>query len=97
MNVLPENAIFVICAKIIAKSVEIIYRYRFLLTDETKLYLYYTLIDPYISYCNVAWLLCTYTTNLTRIFLLQKRAVREMTNSDYIYSSTFSSFIYSPQ
>ena len=70
----------------IAKSVGIIYRYRFLLLVKTKVSLYYTLIYPYISYCNVAWS-STYAANLNIIFLLRKRAVRAMTNSDYLAHS----------
>ena len=69
-------------SKKIAKSIGIIYRSRYLLSVKTKLSLYYTLVYPYISYCNEVWS-STYVTNLNRIFLLQKRAVSAMTNSDY--------------
>ena len=48
----------------------------------TKLMLYYTLIYPYISYCNSTWS-STYVSNLNIIYYLQKRAVRAVTNSDY--------------
>ena len=44
--------------------------------------LYYTLIYPYITYCNSAWS-STYVSNLNRIYDMQKRAVRAVTNSDY--------------
>ena len=44
--------------------------------------LYYTLIYPYITYCNSTWS-STYVSNLNRIYFLQKRAVRAVTNSDY--------------
>ena len=70
-----------ICKKI-AKSVGIIYRSRHLLSPTTKLCLYYTLIYPYLTYCNIVWS-STYVTNLNRIYLLQKRVVRALTNSDY--------------
>ena len=66
-----------VCNKI-AKSVGIIFK-----SAKTKLSLYYSLIYPYLSYCNVAWS-STYITNLNRIFLLQKRVVRAMTNSDFL-------------
>ena len=70
-----------ICNKI-AKSVGIIYRSRYLLSSATRLSLYYTLIYPYLTYCNIVWS-STYVTNLNRILLLQKRAVRILTNSEY--------------
>ena len=50
--------------------------------QKTKLTLYYSLIYPYITYCNSIWS-STYATNLNIIYCLQKRAVRAITNSDY--------------
>ena len=69
-------------SKQIAKSVGIIFRSRFHLSSRTKLALYYSLIYPYITYCNSTWS-STYVSALNRIFYLQKRAVRAITNSDY--------------
>ena len=58
-----------------------LFRSRFYLSSKTKLTLYYSLIYPYITYCNSTWP-STYVTNLNRI-CLQKRAARAITNSDY--------------
>ena len=55
---------------------------RFYLSSNTKLTLYYSLIYPYITYCNSTWS-STYVTNLNRIYCFQKHAVRAITNSDY--------------
>ena len=44
--------------------------------------LYYTSIYPYITYCNSTWS-STYVPILYRIYYLQKRAVRAVTNSGY--------------
>ena len=52
------------------------------LSCKTKLMLYYTLIYPYITYCNSTWS-STYVSNLNRIYYLQKRVVRAATNSEY--------------
>ena len=41
--------------KQIAKSIGILSRTRFYLSCKTKLALYYTLIYPYITYCNSTW------------------------------------------
>ena len=68
--------------KQIAKSIGILFRSRFYLSVKTKLTLYYTLIYPYITYCNCTWS-SSYVSNLNRILYLQKRAVRAITNSDY--------------
>ena len=62
------------------------YRFRFFLSSDTKISLYYTLIHPYLTYCTTVWS-STYETNLNRIFLLQKRAVLAMTNSDHLAPS----------
>ena len=51
-----------------------------LFTKTVKLSLYYALIYPYISYCNLVWL-STYVTSLNHIWLLQRQAVRVITNS----------------
>ena len=59
-----------------------LFRSRFYLSSKSKLTLYYSLIYPYITYCNSTWS-STYVTNLNRIYCLQKRAVWAITNSDY--------------
>lgn len=66
----------------ISKSIGIIYRSRYFLSQKSKLSLYYTLIYPYLIYCNVVWS-STYVSNLHRLFLLQKRIIRILTNADY--------------
>ena len=48
--------------------------------------IYYALIYPYFTYCNLIWA-STYVTNLQRIYLLQKRAVRAISKVDYKASS----------
>ena len=53
-----------------------------LLSETTRKSLYYTLIYPYLTYCTTVWS-STYVTNLNIIFLLQKRAVRIIRNSDF--------------
>jgi hypothetical protein len=58
-----------VCKKI-SKSIGINLRARLHLSSETKL-LYYTLIYPYLNYCNIVWS-STYISHLNRIFLLQK-------------------------
>ena len=47
-----------------------------------KLSLYYTLIYPYLSYCNIVWS-STYNTHLNRIFILQKSAIHALSKSKY--------------
>ena len=44
--------------------------------------LYYTLIYPCITYWNSTWS-STYASNLSRIYYLQKRVVRAVTDSEY--------------
>ena len=59
-----------VCKKI-SKSIGIYLCARLHLSSETKLLLYYTLIYPYLNYCNIVWS-STYISHLNRIFLLQK-------------------------
>ena len=44
--------------------------------------LYYTLVYPYLNYCNIAWS-STYPSYLNILYLLQKRIVRIITTTDY--------------
>ena len=80
-NLSWKSHISYICKKI-SKSAGIIFRSRFYLSTKTKLLLYYSLIYPYLTYCNLTWS-STYVTNLNRIFLIQKRIVCAITNAPY--------------
>ena len=53
---------------------------------KSLLTLYYALIYPHLTCCNLIWA-STYVTNLQRIYLLQKRAVRAISKADYKASS----------
>ena len=57
-----------------------------LVTINCLLTLYYSLIYPYLSYCNIVWE-STYSTTLHKIWVLQKRYVRIATRSDLYTSS----------
>ena len=80
-NLSWKSHISYICKKI-SKSAGIIFRSRFYLSTKTKLLLCYSLVYPYLTYCNPTWS-STYVTNLKRIFLIQKRIVRAITNAPY--------------
>ncbi len=71
-----------VCKKV-SKSIGVIYRARFNLSKSTKLSLYYTLIYPYLIYCNTIWS-STYVSNLKRLQVLQKRIVRLLTSSSFL-------------
>ena len=58
----------------ISKSIEIIFTSSFYLFDISLRILYYSIIYPYLEYCNFVWA-STYLSNLCRIVLLQKRAI----------------------
>ena len=58
-----------------------LFRSHLYLSSKTKISLYYSLIYPYISYCNSAWS-STYVTTLNSIYSFQKLAVRAIINSD---------------
>ena len=70
----------------ISKSVLLLYKAKYYLPSKSLLTLYYALIYPYLTYCNLIWA-CTYVTNLQRIYLLQKRAVWVISKADYKASS----------
>ena len=66
----------------ISKSIGIISKSRYYLSQKLLFMLYYSLIYPYLYYGNIIWG-STYHTNLYRLRILQKRIVRIITNSNY--------------
>jgi len=66
----------------LAKSIGIISRIRHLLPKNILLNLYYSLIHPYLSYCNIIWA-STYCTSLACLTTLQKRIIRIICNVPY--------------
>jgi hypothetical protein len=67
-------------SKKLAKNIGIISRIRHFLPRYSLVNLYYSLIYPYLSYCNLIWA-STYRTRLTCLTLLQKRALRVVCNA----------------
>ena len=61
----------------IAKNIGIISRIAYLLPTNILLTLYYSLVYPYIAYCNMVWA-SNYNSRLRRITVLQKRIVRKI-------------------
>src|SRR6218665_2537808 len=59
----------------IAKNVGIIARSSHLLPSTIRIKLYYSLIFPYLSSCNVVWT-SNYESRLSRLVILHKRAIR---------------------
>ena len=59
----------------ISKSIGIIFKSSFYLFKENMRRLYFSLVYPYLYYCNLVWA-STYQSNLYHIILLQKRVVR---------------------
>ena len=67
----------------ISKNIGIMFKAGKFLTKQTTKALYYTLVYPYIHYCNVIWA-NNYPTRLSRIERLQlKRAVRAIVEIQY--------------
>ena len=66
----------------IPKSIGIIYKSSFFLSKTCLRTLYYSMIYPYLHYCNIVWA-STYKTNLRRLVTLQKRAVRMINKSNF--------------
>ena len=61
----------------------IIAKDRYDLSSKSLLTLYYSLVNPYLTYCNVAWS-STCCSNLNCIYLLQKRIVRLKSEVHYL-------------
>jgi len=68
---------------LISRAVGVIGKMRDLVPEKTLYTLYNALVLPYLTYCNVVWGNCN-ITKINIIFLLQKRALRICTHSDYL-------------
>ena len=71
----------------LSKRLGIIGRAKNKLPESILKVLYYTLIYPYLNYCCIIWGSAS-TTTLTKVFNLQKRALRLITHSNYRTSSS---------
>ena len=71
-------------SKKISKSIGIIYKLKTLkISSHTLKQAYHSLIGPYLSYC-VCVFGNTYQTYINRLFILQKRAVRLISNASFL-------------
>ena len=66
----------------IAKNIGIISRISYLLPVNVRLTLYYSLVFPYLAYCNMIWA-SNYNHRLTRIKVLQTRIIRIIAGLPY--------------
>ena len=67
----------------ISKGIGILLKLKEILPPETLFLLYNSLILPHITYCNIVWATCC-KSRLNSILLLQKKALRICTNSNYL-------------
>ena len=70
----------------ISRSLGAINRVKRILPQKILLLLYYTMVYPYLSYCCIVWG-CASACNLQSLRILQKRALRIVTNSFYLAPS----------
>jgi hypothetical protein len=59
-------------AQKLSKNIGILYRVSHLLPEAAKLNLYYSLILPYLSYCNMIWA-SNYDSRISKLIILQKK------------------------
>ena len=68
----------------VSRNIGILYNFSKILSERPMIVFYTSLILSHVLYCNIVW----DNSSLTRfnsLFLLQKRAIRMITNSNYIY------------
>ena len=67
----------------LSRAIGILYKLKHILTKKTLFMLYNALVLPHITYCNIVWGNSN-KYNLDAILLLQKKAVRICTHSNYL-------------
>ena len=72
-----------ICNKV-SKNIKVIYQLAPLLPMNRLVTLYYSLIYPYMIYCNLVWGKA-YSTHLDSLFKLQKKIIRIINKKPFLY------------
>ena len=75
-----HNHISDICNKV-SRNIGIMSKLKMFPPSILKM-LYYSLIHPYLNYCNIAWANCK-DYHFTRLFKLQKRAIRVVSKASF--------------
>lgn len=70
----------------ISRNIGLLFKIKRLVPSKTLVMLYNSLILPYITYCNIVWATSS-KTKINSIYLLQKKAVRICTDSQYLAHS----------
>ena len=71
---------------VISKNIGVLYKLKYFLNEKSLFTLYNALILPHIMYCNIVWANCS-ITKMQQILLLQKKALRICTYSNYLANS----------
>jgi len=74
-------------ASVISRNIGVMGRSKHYLSSQQLLLLYNTLILPYLNYCAVIWG-TNYETNINKLVILQKRAVRIIDKKPFLHPST---------
>ena len=67
----------------LSRSIGVLYKLKDFLPSRILIYIYNAIILPHLNYCNEIWG-NSYRVHTNKIFLLQKRAIRIISNSQYI-------------
>ena len=67
----------------ISRNIGVLYKLREYISEKSLLILYNSLVLSHLNYCNIAWGNCS-VTKINSLCLLQKRAIRTITKSDYL-------------
>ena len=81
-NLRYDEHINVICSKV-SKSIGVMKHISNYVSTPTLISLYYSLIYPYLIYCNLIWG-STFETHLRPLIILQKRAIRVINKVHYL-------------
>ena len=75
-----------ICNKI-SKSIGVFHKLKLSVPENVLVNLYYSLVYPYLIYCNAIWG-GTHDVHIEKLFLLQKKIIRVVTNKPYLAHTT---------
>ena len=77
-----KSHIDIICSKI-SRNVGVLYRMSYFVPESVLLNVYYAIIYPYLTYCNIAWGGAA-AVHISKLLAIQKKAIRIITHSGYL-------------
>ena len=77
-----STTLLIIISSKLSRSIGVLSKLRHFILSRVMVSIYNAIILPHLNYCNETWGK-TYKVHVDKLYILQKRAIRLVTNSDF--------------